>query len=640
MISHISKSNSLEKQSVDEEPVLSTSIHLAGDFLKTEIAADEDEEFRQSIHLSAPDSPPLDSPYQQNVNVEGLQVLTKVIDKMLARIKIKIIDSVLRIHHISSLSLSSYDSGPSGNVFENETHDYYLDIQIPSISYFDETPGLSDRDKNEPTPPDISMQSSSILLPPAINESIKILVVSSPTIWIRSGLDQSTNSLQARRYQDPDVSVAESTIMSNQSDTELNDSSMFHSAIGDSQLSGSITPQARPSSPNMDIDSVYESLIFSTMNKDNWFRFKFSAGEPTEWSATVQLSDMSSMKQVDIIMSSLCIALSPKQIVWLNELLECLSGPADLPNNDMSAEYGTAQNSPQGNDADVLQELLMNKNGSDQHQINTFTSPAYVAQSPSYLDANNPGFNVESPSRLDNTLGIQQLSLESNREQWSSRQYHNLSGNHIGRDVGRNLGFSNLQHQKQLIPSVKIKFSMASADLYILMNETHAIVPPAFFSTPNPALLGVDHLKFSLQQIVLRYKDWSPLSSATPHHEQQGRRNVSGPNTSDDFAISCPKSALDVRISNIALQEWLKRPDHEQNLHGTSMLNYEEYTSILQFNELLPKTYMSQGDFPAISLAELSQQDGNKREALRLKVEQWGSKNDSPGRQGLKIGSC
>ncbi|KAJ2959641.1 hypothetical protein NQZ79_g4914 [Umbelopsis isabellina] len=626
-----------DKQKMDEEPVLSTSIHLAGDFLKTEVPPDEDEEFRQSIHLSTPDSPPFDPSNQQNVNVEGLQVLTKVIDKMLARIKIKIIDSVLRIHHVSTLSLSSDVPNPDGNMFERETHDYYLDIQMPSISYFDETPGLSDRDKNEPTPPDINMQSSSILLPPAINESIKILVISSPTIWIRSGLEQSVNSLQGGRYPEMDTSVAESAILSNQSDTELNDSSMFHSAIGDSQLSGSITPQARPASPNMDIDTIYESLIFSTMDKDNWFRFKFSSGEAADWPTTVQFSDMSSMKQVDVIMSSLCIALSPKQMVWLNELLECLSGSAATPSNDMSAEYGTAQNSPQDQNADVLKELMMNKNDADKQQEHMVNSPAFIPQSPSYMTANNHAFNFGSPSRYENPLGIQQLSLEANREQWSSSmKFENPPGHHSGREGGRNLGFSTLQHQKQAIPPLKVKFSMTAADLYILMDEARPVVPPAFFSMPSPALLGVNHIRFSLQQIVLRYKDWSSLSNATSYHERKGRKNTTGPNSSDESAILCPRTALDVRISQMTLQEWLKRPEHEPSLPEFSKYHYEVYAPILQFSEVLPKTYRSQDDFPTISLADLSQQEG-KREALRLKIEQWSSKIGSPGRQDVIV---
>lgn len=622
---------------MDEEPVLSTSIHLAGDFLKTEVPPDEDEEFRQSIHLSTPDSPPFDSSsYEQNVNVEGLQVLTKVIDKMLARIKIKVIDSVLRIHHCSHLSLSTDVPNQSGNIFERETHDYYLDIQLPSISYFDETPGLSDRDNSEPTPPDINMQSSSILLPPAINESIKIIVISSPTIWIRSGLERSINSLQGERYPEMDTSVAESAILSNQSDSELNDSSMFHSAIGDSQLSGSITPQARPASPDTDIEAIYESLIFSTLDKDNWFRLKFSSGEPADWSTNVQLSDMSNMKQVDVIMSSLCIVLSPKQMVWVNELLECLSGSVDAPNNEMSVKYGTAQNSPQDNDADVLQELLTNKNDGDKQQEDMFDSPTFMPQSPSYMTANNHAFNVGSPSRLENPLGIQQLTLESNRNQWSSSmKFQNPSGHHGGREAGRNLGFSTLQHQKPAAPSIKVKFSMASADLYVLMDETRPVVPPAFFSMPNPALLGVNHIRFSLQQIVLRYKDWSSLSNIMPNHEREGRKNTTGAIFSDESVILRPKTALDVRISHMTLQEWLKRPEQEPNLPEFSKYQYEVYAPILQFSELLPKTYRSQDDFPTVSLADLSQHEG-KREALRLKIEHWSSKIGSPERQGFK----
>ncbi|KAI8579183.1 hypothetical protein K450DRAFT_210478 [Umbelopsis ramanniana AG] len=626
-----------DKQHTDEEPMLSTSMHLAGDFLKTEVPPNEDEELRQSIHLSSAESPNMDFVNQQDANLEGLQVITKVIDKMLAKIKIKVIDSVLRLHHTSNIALNAQNnSNINSNTIANEIHDYFLDIQIPSISYFDETPGLSDGNSREPSPPDVSMQASSILLPPAVNESIKILVVTSPTIWIRSSLEASMQSFATASNPDLGTLMKESSLVSDQSDSEMNDSSMFHSALGDSHLSGSITPQQSSRlSPNIPVDLNYEALIFSTVDKENWLRFKFASGPPAEWSSAIQDQSRLSMKQLDVLVSSICIALSPKQVVWMTEVLEMLTSTNNSPESEAAQEHDTMARSPSDEDTENLEELM----NSSMHDFDTPESPPiYQGQSPLHHGQEKRfETNIRTHSRFDN------IPLDARRRQErhagsissSPRNTNPMTEFNYG-NTSNIMSFSNLHHQKQAAP-VKIKFSLNSANLYLLMNETS--VPPGFFSAPSPESLDTDHLKISLNHFILRFKDWSSLSAVNlSGNRSRTSRTPGSPMPEDKIEeVMPPKNALDIRISDISIHEWLaSRSNNQQQLPGMSRLRYDMYNPVLRFNENIPKTYRSDQGFSTISLAELPQTDV-KKDTLRFKIESWEGRTDSPARQEIAM---
>jgi hypothetical protein len=615
--------------------MLSTSVHLAGDFLKTEVPPNEDEELRQSIHLSAAESPSVDFSNQQDVNLEGLQVITKVIDKMLARIKIKVIDSVLRLHHTSTIALNSQnDTYAKGNPFGSGSHDYYLDLQIPSISYFDETPGLSDGINKEPSPPDINMQASSILLPPSVNETIKILVVTSPTVWIRSSLESSIQSFATTSDHELGALMKQSSLVSDQSDSEMNDSSMFHSALGDSHLSGSITPQQAPrlSPTNVPPDTNYEALIFSTIDKENWLRFKFASGPPAEWSSALQDHNTLSMTQLDVLVSSICIALSPKQVVWLTELLEMISAPNNSPDNEGAQQHDTMAMSPSNGDPEDLEELM----NASMHGFDTPESPPINQGQSSLRHIQEKRFSpdLRSHARFDNIpLDARQIQERNEDPSLSSPHRLDLMRETNYGSTSNTMSFSNLHHQKQAAP-VKIKFSLTTANLYLLMNETS--VPPGFFSAPSPGLLDSDHLKFSLNHFVLRFKDWTSLISANvPENRQQTNRTHGSPKPNENvYEAAIPTSALDIRISDISIHEWLiGRRDDQQPLPGMSILRYDIYNPILQFNEFLPKTYTSDQGFSTISLADLPQSDV-KKDTLRFKIESWEGTSDTHIRQG------
>ncbi|OZJ06461.1 hypothetical protein BZG36_00455, partial [Bifiguratus adelaidae] len=229
-----SKPKTAESDPRDKMPIMSSSVSFAGDFLQHEIPPDEDEELRSSIYhsfhsaaesrtqfehdsrmFSASQSQAYNNqpdahqdahpdmyksfpspPFSPNENdMEGLQVLTRLIDKIMARVKVVISDTVVRLHFKSTIEMTDKDPTPEhmlrsvyASMFRSEvrgTNDYYLDLQLPSITMQDETPGLGDDPSNLSPTSQMDSGSSSVLLPPIGSDFIKTLRITDPTVWLR-----------------------------------------------------------------------------------------------------------------------------------------------------------------------------------------------------------------------------------------------------------------------------------------------------------------------------------------------------------------------------------------------------------------------------------------------------------------------
>ncbi|KAI8090453.1 hypothetical protein BDF21DRAFT_377473 [Thamnidium elegans] len=258
-----------------EEPILSSSLHFADDFLKSEIEQDQTQELHESIQKSFHTS-------TEDVDMEGLQVLTKVIDKMLAKIKVDIIDTLIRISHKSAVPLLSGD---------NSEREYHIDICIPRVSYYDETPEFSNPVEQQ------DMSESSILLP--ANETIKFITFTSPEVWLNS----STNmySLHSQSETTINQDIEESL-----SQTEFFDTNS--SIFSNIDSSGSITPKA---------SQPYKALLFTTMNKRNHIRLKLRPS----------LDDTSSLpiKQVDFLLTHMRATITPLQVAFFMDLMDSMS---------------------------------------------------------------------------------------------------------------------------------------------------------------------------------------------------------------------------------------------------------------------------------------------------------------------------
>lgn len=258
-----------------EEPILSSSLHFADDFLKSEIEPDQTQELHESIQKSFHTS-------TEDVDMEGLQVLTKVIDKMLAKIKVDIIDTLIRISHKSAVPLVSGD---------NSEREYHIDICIPRVSYYDETPEFSNPMEQQ------DMSESSILLP--ANETIKCIAFTSPEVWLNSST--SIYSLHSQSETTINQDIEESL-----SQTEFFDTNS--SIFSNIDSSGSITPKA---------SQPYKALLFTTMNKRAHIRLKLRPS----------LDDTSSLpiKQVDFLLTHMRATITPLQIAFFMDLMDSMS---------------------------------------------------------------------------------------------------------------------------------------------------------------------------------------------------------------------------------------------------------------------------------------------------------------------------
>ncbi|KAI8824336.1 uncharacterized protein EV422DRAFT_519800 [Fimicolochytrium jonesii] len=142
--------NGLSKSSqMSDSHIMSSSIHFAENFLRSE--ATDDDEFSGGAEGSGADDPGASSFSNGGVppgGLEGLQVLAGVIDKILAKVKFTVRNTKLRFCHSSPHSMAKGvpGSGP---------HIYYLDFDLSSLAFQDETPEADVSNASLPSAPKV-----------------------------------------------------------------------------------------------------------------------------------------------------------------------------------------------------------------------------------------------------------------------------------------------------------------------------------------------------------------------------------------------------------------------------------------------------------------------------------------------------
>ncbi|KAI8885102.1 hypothetical protein K501DRAFT_246445 [Backusella circina FSU 941] len=267
---------------IEESSILSPSLHFADDFLKTQI---DDDELKESMNDL--DSEPM----------EGLEVLTRMIDKILSRFKIDILDTNIRIIHDGS-------AGPlSSCEYEQNNKKYALELCIPQIRYFDETPEFETTDSGQMD--NRHLQDSSILITPVVRETIKIITIKSPTLWMVSLPSYDNHNNQYG-----------SSIFDSQSNAFLNhaleNTQFFEAEQGNSMILDSLGSVDETNIPKESDNQPYRSLLLTTVDKDNWIRIK-------------QLNNSSPIKQLDFFVTHARVTITPKQLTFLVDLLESMT---------------------------------------------------------------------------------------------------------------------------------------------------------------------------------------------------------------------------------------------------------------------------------------------------------------------------
>jgi len=162
----------------------------------------------------------------------------------MSNVKIVLKDTRIRLSHQSTISPSG-----DGNLNKNDPKEYYFDLEIPDISFKDETPGLDD----EPTPPNTS-GSASVTLPPAQAETVKSFTITGLNVWLREVTNQWINKKPPQ--QSPLLNIPKASSFGGEdSGDEFFDS---HQGLGsDNSSESDEQKQIKP----------YEAMILSCQNK-------------------------------------------------------------------------------------------------------------------------------------------------------------------------------------------------------------------------------------------------------------------------------------------------------------------------------------------------------------------------------------
>ncbi|KAI8389478.1 hypothetical protein BD560DRAFT_486118 [Blakeslea trispora] len=304
-----SKDPPIDNKSIIEEHIMSSSLHFADDFLRTEI--DQTEELHRSMQESYGATASEDS---IDLDTEGLQVLSKVVDKMISRIKIDTVNTVLRIAHSSAVPLSS------------NQHQYHIELRIPRISYFDQTPGYSEK-----------MMESSVLVNEASfmkDETIKVITITSPEVWLKSANNQkpqpisssssssSSSSCSSQDTQSLDGSTPHppDTSTDGLSQTEFFDTNQGGSLLFQSQYTANLSNRSnKPNQP-------YEALLLTTVNKLSHVVLRLRPLMDT-------ISPMS-VKQIELKLAHIRTMMTPHQLAFFMDFIDSISSNPPETNED------------------------------------------------------------------------------------------------------------------------------------------------------------------------------------------------------------------------------------------------------------------------------------------------------------------
>ncbi|CAG8532578.1 11151_t:CDS:10 [Dentiscutata erythropus] len=309
------------KASPEDSHILSSSIHFAGDFLRHEIPPDEDEELRnsisQSVHgstmfqqdgydlsggLEQSETLSQQTPVQGDTGIEGIQILARLIDKLMSNVKIIFKDTCIRLSHHSSVS-------PNKNLNNvGCSKEYCLDLEIPIISFRDETPGLEDESAQSNT-----SGSASVTLPPALSETVKSITVSGLSVWIREALSE-LNPTDNQKI--PEENVFESSNRTKDYNIQNDE----------------LLPQ-----------KLYEAMILSCPEEDNRIRVTLRPDAPpaiqidlnnpsSSYHYTQEAIQQANSTQSFIVegsIKSIISVLTPSQMAWIIDLFH----PSTVPNS-------------------------------------------------------------------------------------------------------------------------------------------------------------------------------------------------------------------------------------------------------------------------------------------------------------------
>ncbi|CAG8475052.1 4609_t:CDS:10 [Paraglomus occultum] len=383
------------KSAPEDSHILSSSIHFAGDFLQNELPAEADEALRNSIYQSFHNSASFVSDnndsnimeqsqtftQQGEGEIEGIQVLASFIDNIIASVKVVFKDTLIRLHHQSTILPSEHMT--SG---QEQLRDYYFDLELPEISYKDETLGMTD--ESQPEVSNVTLSAKS--------KMIKHLSISGLSIWLREELTAATRSSDAP--QDTtffNSSLATSSIHLDPQSLDKKDN-IFLSAseFTEGHDSGDEYYDAHdneymPDNGNKEAKS-YEALLFHCKKEGNWARVTVRQNAPPpihfdnhnasasyyNTQEAMQQSNITQSYNIECFIEALTGIMTPGQASLLSDLLNALIGS--------DSEVDIKPSSAAESDDDIILHTDNKYTSSDYHTTKaTSNLPHVLHQKPS-----------------------------------------------------------------------------------------------------------------------------------------------------------------------------------------------------------------------------------------------------------------
>ncbi|ORX52770.1 hypothetical protein DM01DRAFT_1055778 [Hesseltinella vesiculosa] len=549
----------------EDSPILSSSLHFADDFLKTDA---ESQELFESIQHLQESHVPAESP--MDVGSDGVQVLTRVIEKMLAKVKVDVTNTVIKIIHPSlSYALGPADTSSSASA---DKKNYVLEIELPRVTYFDETPAFNDAPPTQfnPLP---NMTESSILLPPRDTDVIKIITIASPAIWMRSPGHSPMSPPPSHTHQTSESSASFYSLAST-SETALDDSEndtlqetafydmdidhAYPFSAAESIMSGSLTPKALSSFlPPPDI-APYEALLLTTL-QDNWIRLRTSAPQPGSLATDTATS-------VDVYIGHLRTIISPRQLDFLLDLASVALGPSSSPS---PPPEGVSLASPPDPASTSFPTKLPRRFSTGQ----PLPPPLQRRQRPTSVRTDRPG---APPS------------------------------------------FRPPQ------PKLKIKCQIPLLEHYFFYDDHQLPPASAWQAAQPPASFDGSHLKLAAHDCIGKWqrltKDLAKSPATSFSSPTYGLQSTSS---------TCLATILDLKLQTVAIDEWVVAPPScpDAAAPPTAIkMAYNRYIPLLETNHSGLHDYNDQDVFPAYACPSPSSVfDHNpnkvKKDALRLRFE-------------------
>ncbi|CAG8498680.1 19084_t:CDS:10 [Rhizophagus irregularis] len=629
------------KSTPEDSHILSSSFHFAGDFLRHErLPPEEDEELRNSIYhsfhsnnsnafpsesqelggsgLEQSETLPQQSSIPSDNGIEGVQILARLIDKLMSNVKIILKDTCIRLSHQSTISLNGdYNSNKNDQLKE-----YCFELKIPEISFKDETPGLDD----EPTPPNVS-GSASVTLPPEQAETIKSFTITGLNIWLKEVTNQWIHQQSSQRPQQLNVPKTFSYGGEDSGD-EFFDS---HSNGYGSDI-GSENEEQKQTIP-------YEAMIFSCSEHENIIRVTLSQNSiPTiqfdaQNAATSYYLTQEAMQQakstqswnIEGLIQSLTAVLTPSQVSLIADLADALSRsksssstrpPSSTESDDLNqfedANYRPISSPIQNDDFDDLlyqhepnkinSTSIRNKGDLRNHQKESSISSQGHFK-PYYIDSSKNNFyNLE----LDREYAT------SSSENFSFVKSNNSPPNHYKSSLSHppNIASSasNIISSGSNASSMKIDFKISSVELFILyLDPSPNFIPEKkFFDTRLPENLNLNHIKISIDGFSCLLQRWDPENLIDNGKRRGSVSNINYPpnyqKNLDNEEYS--RILMEIAFSDISILEWLEDPlrnksEFEDLKSEVTLPNFNTYNPLLFFDpELLNFYDPEESDFP------------------------------------------